>query len=161
MNAVNGTLPSSYDYRLVALSVLIAILASYTALDLAGRVTAAHGWVRRTWLTGGAIAMGLGIWSMHYIGMLAFSLPVPARYFPPTVVMSLLAAIFASAVALYVASRQKMDSLSAAIGSIIMGSGIAGMHYIGVAAMRLSAECTYDIRLVSFGSARDCDFGRE
>ncbi|HZW95093.1 MAG TPA: MHYT domain-containing protein [Candidatus Eremiobacteraceae bacterium] len=149
MNPVNGTLPGSYDYRLVALSVLIAILASYTALDLAGRVKAARGWARLTWLTGGAIAMGLGIWSMHYIGMLAFSLPVPVRYFLPTVVMSLLAAIFASAVALYVASRQKMGPLPAAIGSIIMGSGIAGMHYIGMAAMRLSAECMYDIRLVS------------
>ena len=149
MNPVNGTLPGSYDYGLVALSVLIAILASYTALDLAGRVTAARGWARLTWLTGGAIAMGLGIWSMHYIGMLAFSLPVPVRYFLPTVVMSLLAAIFASAVALYVASRQTMGPLPAAIGSIIMGSGIAGMHYIGMAAMRLSGECIYDMRLVS------------
>jgi len=149
MNPVNGTLSGSYDYGLVALSVLIAILASYTALDLAGRVTAARGWARLTWLTGGAIAMGLGIWSMHYIGMLAFSLPVPVRYFLPTVVMSLLAAIFASAVALYVASRQTMGPLPAAIGSIIMGSGIAGMHYIGMAAMRLSGECMYDMRLVS------------
>lgn len=149
MNSVNGTLPGSYDYRLVVLSVLIAILASYTALDLAGRVTAARGWTRLTWLTGGAIAMGLGIWSMHYIGMLAFSLPIPVRYFLPTVAMSLLAAIFASAVALYVVSRQKMGPLPAAIGSIIMGSGIAGMHYIGMAAMRLAAECMYDIRLVS------------
>ena len=149
MNPVDGTLPGSYDYRLVALSVLIAIFASYTALDLAGRVTAARGWARLAWLTGGATAMGLGIWSMHYIGMLAFSLPVPVRYFLPTVVMSLLAAIFASAVALYVVSRQKMGPLPAALGSIIMGSGIAGMHYIGMAAMRLSAECMYDIRLVS------------
>jgi len=149
MNPVNGTLPGSYNYGLVALSVLIAILASYTALDLAGRVTAARGWARLTWLTGGAIAMGLGICSMHYIGMLAFSLPVPVRYFLPTVVMSLLAAIFASAVALYVASRQTMGPLPAAIGSIIMGSGIAGMHYIGMAAMRLSGECIYDMRLVS------------
>src|SRR5690349_17901425 len=113
MNPVNGTLPGSYDYGLVALSVLIAILASYTALDLAGRVTAARGWARLTWLTGGAIAMGLGIWSMHYIGMLAFNLPVPVRYFLPTVVMSLIAAIFASAVALYVASRQTMGPLPA------------------------------------------------
>ena len=66
-----------YDYRLVALSVVIAIFASYAALDLAGRVTAARGGVRAAWLMGGAAAMGLGIWSMHYIGMLAFSLPVP------------------------------------------------------------------------------------
>ena len=98
----------SYNYALVALSVLIAIFASYTALDLAGRVTAARGGTRLAWLLGGAVAMGLGIWSMHYIGMLAFILPVPVAYHWPTVVMSLLAAIFASAVALYVVSRQKM-----------------------------------------------------
>ena len=70
------TLLGSYDYRLVVLSVLIAILASYTALDLAGRVTASWGWPRLAWLISGATSMGIGIWSMHYIGMLAFGLPV-------------------------------------------------------------------------------------
>ena len=71
------------------LSVVIAICASYAALDLAGRVTAARGTVRAVWLGGGASAMGLGIWSMHYIGMLAFSLPVPVPYDWPTVLASL------------------------------------------------------------------------
>src|SRR5438128_9407866 len=91
---------SSYDYRLVTLSVVIAILASYAALDLAGRTTAASGRVRLAWLVGGATAMGVGIWSMHYIGMLAFTLPVLVLYDWPTVLLSLLAAIFAAAVAL-------------------------------------------------------------
>src|SRR6266480_2019744 len=99
----------SYDYRLVILSVLIAICAAYAALDLAGRTTAARGRVRLTWLAGGAIAMGLGIWSMHYIGMLAFTLPIPVLYDWPTVLLSLLAAIFAAAVALFVVSRTKME----------------------------------------------------
>src|ERR1700735_315240 len=67
-----GVLSGSYDYRLVALSVLIAILASYAALDLGGRVTASRGRVQFTWLMGGSFAMGMGIWSMHYIGMLAY-----------------------------------------------------------------------------------------
>jgi NO-binding membrane sensor protein with MHYT domain len=71
-----AALAGTYDYRLVALSVLIAVLASYAALDLAGRVTAARGRRRFIWLVGGATAMGMGIWSMHYIGMLAYSLPV-------------------------------------------------------------------------------------
>ncbi len=75
MAAVN--LIGSYNYALVALSVLIAIFASYAALNLAGRVTAAGGWARVVWLLGGASAMGTGIWSMHYIGMLAFILPIP------------------------------------------------------------------------------------
>ena len=74
------TLLGSYDYRLVVLSVLIAILASYTALDLAGRVTASWGWPRLAWLISGATSMGAGIWSMHYIGMLAFGLPVQIQY---------------------------------------------------------------------------------
>jgi PAS domain S-box-containing protein len=149
MTPANVAMASSYDYRLVALSVLIAICASYAALDLAGRVTAAQGWARSAWLGGGATAMGLGIWSMHYIGMLAFSLPIPVRYDWPTVLASLLAAIFASAVALYVVSREKMDTLQAVIGSVIMGAGIAAMHYIGMAAMRLAAECRWDPALVT------------
>src|SRR5579859_1105645 len=130
-----------YDTRLVALSVFIAVVASYAALDLAGRVTSARGWVRYLWLSGGATAMGTGIWSMHYIGMLAFRLPVPVQYDWPTVLVSLLAAIFASLVALFVVSRQKMGPLQALVGCVIMGSGIAAMHYIGMAAMRLPAMC--------------------
>src|SRR6202140_533828 len=111
----------SYDYRLVPLSVLIAVLASYAALELTARTTAARGRLRLAWLVGGAIAMGQGIWSMHYIGMLAFNLPVPVLYDWPTVLLSLLAAIFASAVALYVVSRRKMGSAQAWGGSVLMG----------------------------------------
>ena len=139
---------SSYDYRLVTLSVVIAVCAAYAALDLAGRTTASRGRVRLVWLTGGAAAMGLGIWSMHYIGMLAFLLPVPVFYDWPTVLVSLLAAIFASGVALFVVSRSRMDWGHALAGSAIMGSGIATMHYIGMAAMRLPAMCHYDSLLV-------------
>ena len=82
-------LVGSYDYLLVALSVLIAILASYAALDFAGRVTSAQGRARLMLLNGGAMAMGFGIWSMHYVGMLAFNLPVPVLYHYPTVILSL------------------------------------------------------------------------
>ena len=99
MAAVN--LIGSYNYALVALSVLIAMFASYAALDLAGRVTAAGGWTRAVWLLGGAGAMGTGIWSMHYIGMLAFILPIPVAYHWPTVLLSLFAAILASVVRVF------------------------------------------------------------
>ncbi len=138
-----------YDYQLVALSVFIAILASYAALDLAGRVTSAQGAARLAWLSGGATAMGIGIWSMHYIGMLAFRLPVPVLYHWPTVLLSLLAAVSASAVALLVVSRQRMGSLAVFLGSISMGGGIAAMHYTGMAAMRLPAMCSYSSGLVT------------
>jgi NO-binding membrane sensor protein with MHYT domain/signal transduction histidine kinase len=138
----------SYNYALVALSVLIAMFASYAALYLAGRVTAANGWNRAVWLLGGACAMGTGIWSMHYIGMLAFILPIPVAYDWPTVLLSLFAAILASVVALGVVSRQKMGWFRALAGSVLMGAGIASMHYIGMAAMRLPAICRFNSFLV-------------
>ena len=138
----------SYNYALVALSVFIAMFASYAALDLASRVTAAGGWTRALWVLGGASAMGTGIWSMHYIGMLAFVLPIPVAYHWPTVLLSLLAAILASTIALYVVSRQKMSASRAIAGSLLMGAGIAGMHYIGMAAMRLPAICQFNSFLV-------------
>ena len=146
---VGASLTGTYDLRLVELSVVIAMCASYAALDLAGRVTAAKSFARTVWLMGGATAMGLGIWSMHYIGMLAFKLPVPVEYDWPTVVLSLIAAIMASSVALFVVSRKKMGMWRAAGGSIPMGAGIAAMHYSGMEAMRLTAMCHYDAKLVA------------
>src|ERR1043165_4732725 len=116
-------LVGTYDGVLVALSVVIAIMAAYAALDLARRVTLARGRARLLWLAGGATAMGCGIWSMHYAGMLAFQLPIPVRYDWPTVLLSLVAAIAASAVALVVVSRPRMGVKQALLGSVLMGGG--------------------------------------
>jgi PAS domain S-box-containing protein len=149
MISANAPLTGSYDYSEVARSVFIAIAASYAALDLAGRVTAASGRARAAWLTGGASAMGIGIWAMHVKGMLAFHLPVPVEYHWPTFLASLLVAILASAVALYVASRQKMGWVQASTGSVIMAGGIASMHYMGMAAMRLPAIARFSLLLVT------------
>jgi PAS domain S-box-containing protein len=143
-----AVLAGAYDFRLVALSVLIAIIASYAALDLGGRVTASRGWPRAIWLAGGASAMGMGIWSMHYIGMLAYDLPVEVLYDWPTVLWSLLAAVFASAIALIVVSQREMGVVPISIGGLLMGLGIAAMHYIGMDAMRLPAMCSYSRPLV-------------
>lgn len=153
MSSSAAVLSGSYDYLLVALSVIIAILAAYAALDFAVRITAARGSTRLLRLAGGAISMGVGIWSMHYVGMLAFRLPVPVRYDWPTVLLSLLAAIVASAVALFVVSRERMGPLRAVLGSIVMGSGIATMHYVGMEAMRLPAMCVYSLGLVALSVA--------
>src|SRR6202045_3020158 len=150
MISANAAMTGSYDYSEVARSILIAIAASYAALDLAGRVTAARGRIRLAWLGCGAAAMGIGIWAMHFQGMLAFRLPVPVEYQWPTVLVSLLVAILASAVALYVTSRHHMGRVEALTGSLIMGSGIAGMHYIGMAAMRLPATTLFSPLLVTF-----------
>jgi two-component system, sensor histidine kinase and response regulator len=132
-------LDATYDYRMVALSVLIAIFASYVALDLAGLVTTARNKTRMAWLSGGALAMGTGIWSMHYTGMLAYRLDVAVYYHVPTVILSLVAAIGASFVALFVVSRERFTALNLIAGSLLMGAGIALMHYTGMAAMRLPA----------------------
>src|SRR5215813_3315495 len=146
---VNGsTLTATYDVRLVALSVVIAIVASYAALDLAGRVTAARNNARIAWLIGGAVAMGTGIWSMHYTGMLAYHLPVAVYYHIPTVILSLVAAIGASFVALLVVSRPHVSLGHVAVGSLLMAIGISGMHYTGMASMRLSAMHQWDSTFV-------------
>ena len=139
----SSIIPVSYDSRLVTLSIVIAIFASYVALDFVGRVSASRGSARLAWLLGGATAMGTGIWSMHYTGMLAFRLPMRVYYHVPTVVLSLLAAIFASFVALYIVGRPRMTALHVIGGSLLMGTGIATMHYTGMAAMRLPAMHHY------------------
>jgi NO-binding membrane sensor protein with MHYT domain len=149
MDMHGAVLVGYYDYRLVAVSVLIAVFAAYAALDLAGRVTAARGVARFAWLSGGALALGLGIWSMHYMGMEALQLPVPVQYDWPTVLLSMVAAVSASAVVLFVVSRKAMGMSQAIAGSMLMGSGIAAMHYIGMEAMRLPAMCMYSPGLVA------------
>ena len=149
MISANAVMIGSYDYGEVARSIVIAVAASYAALDLAGRVTIARGRVRAAWLTGGAIAMGIGIWAMHFKGMLAFRLPVSIEYQWPTVLASLSVAILSSAVALYSTSRQRMGLVDALTGSLVMGGGIAGMHYVGMAAMRLPAIIRFSPLLVT------------
>ncbi|WP_263411220.1 response regulator [Terriglobus tenax] len=138
-----------YDLSLVVVSVFIAILAAGAALDLSGRVSSSRGAVRQVWLSGGAFAMGTGIWAMHYVGMLAFSLPFTVLYDWPTVAVSWLAAVLASSIALFVISREKLGPVQVGIGSILMGCGIASMHYIGMEAMRMPAMCKYDLRMVA------------
>jgi two-component system, sensor histidine kinase and response regulator len=148
MPPITNHLAGTHDYRLVALCVIIAVMASYGALDLAGRIAITHGGTRRVWLLGGATAMGAGIWSMHYVSMLAFPLPVPVLYDWPTVLLSLISAIVASTVALYLVSQPRLTPSLALLGSVFMGGAIAAMHYIGMVAMRLPAMCHYDGSIV-------------
>jgi NO-binding membrane sensor protein with MHYT domain len=133
-----------YDLKLVALSVVVAALASYTALDLAGRVSATDGRNSIKWLLGGAFSMGTGIWSMHFIGMLAFRLPVPVAYDIPINILSWLLAIGVSGVALFVVRRPTMTGSNLTTGAALMGVGICSMHYTGMAAMRMSPPIQYD-----------------
>jgi len=137
-------LVSSYNPLLVLLSLLVAILASYTALDMAGRVVTAQGRAAFWWLAGGASAMGLGIWSMHFVGMLAFSLPIPLGYDVSITLGSLAIAIAASAFALWLVSRSELPWPRLAGGALLMGAAVAGMHYTGMAALRMLPGIDYD-----------------
>ena len=144
----------SYNYWMVALSLFIATCASYAALDLAGRTAAAQTpKTRNAWLIGGALCMGMGIWSMHYVGMLAFNLPVAVLYHVPTVLLSLGAAVAASGVALYIVSRARWEWIASVAGAIVMGAGIASMHYIGMDAMRLPAMMEWNYTIVALSVA--------
>jgi PAS domain S-box-containing protein len=147
--ADGAAIAGSYNPVMVVLSALVAVLASYAALDLAERVAAARSAARWAWLTGGAIAMGTGIWSMHFTAMLAFRLPVPVAYHRPTVWLSLLEAILASAIALFVVNREKLGWLAALAGSVFQGAGIAALHYTAMASMRLPAMCRYSTPIVA------------
>jgi two-component system sensor histidine kinase/response regulator len=144
-----STIVASYDFRLVALSVLIAICASYTALDLAGRVAATRNKTRWAWIFGGAVAMGTGIWSMHYTGMLAYRMSIPVYYHIPTVILSLVAAIVASFIVLFILSRPRLNWFHFTAGSLLMGAAISTMHYTGMAAMRMPAMHHWDSAVVA------------
>lgn len=141
---MNGT----HEAPLVALSILIAICASYTALTLAGRVAVARGRTRLAWLLGGSVAMGSGIWSMHFVAMLAFHLPVAISYDVPLVTLSFLAAVAASAFALFVASRANVGTGRLLAAGLCLGLAVVAMHYTGMAAVRVPALLSYDPVLV-------------
>jgi diguanylate cyclase (GGDEF)-like protein len=137
-------LSGSYSYWLVVVSIIVAVLASYTALDLATRITASRGRSARLWLLGGAFSMGTGIWSMHFIGMLAFSLPIPMGYDVPVTLLSMLIAVVVSGFALYTVSREHLGWRNLGVGAVLMGIGIASMHYTGMAAMQTSPPIQYE-----------------
>lgn len=119
------------------------MLASYTALDMAGRVAQTQGHAARWWLLGGSVAMGIGVWSMHFLGMLAFSLPVPMGYDPFITLLSLLIAIASSAFALWMVCQQQLSWLRLSVGALLMGAGVCTMHYVGMAAMHMEPGIRY------------------
>ena len=135
---------ASYSPALVLISLCVAILASYTALDLSGRIATANGRAAYLWIGGGALAMGFGVWSMHFIGMLALSLPIELGYDLGLTVWSLLVAILSSGFALWLVSQPRLPALQLLYGALIMGAGISAMHYSGMAALRMQPGIDYD-----------------
>jgi signal transduction histidine kinase/NO-binding membrane sensor protein with MHYT domain len=153
ISPLSSPLPSSYNLLLVALSIAIAMLAAYAALDAAGRISATLGRSQLGWGISGALAMGIGIWAMHFLGMLAFRLPVAVHYDFLIVLASVAPAIVASGVALWLVSRGVLERWTWIGGSLFMGSGIATMHYLGMAAMEMDAAMAYQWPLVALSVA--------
>lgn len=160
-----------YIPSLVFLSVAVAIFASYVALNLSYSVTQTKGKTQAAWLFGGSLAMGIGIWSMHFVGMLACEMPgMEMAYDVPLMILSVFVAVVASALALYIISRPVVTLVSVVSGGIAMAGAIAGMHYIGMYSMRMSARIEWNVYLVllsiaialvaSFGALGTCYYMR-
>lgn len=137
-----------YDYGLVALSFILAVIASFSALGLASRIPHISKDRALLWLSGGAVAMGLGIWSMHFVGMLALHLPIPLAYDLNITLASVAIAIVASGIALYLVRNGIRSRQGLYASASLMGLGIAGMHYTGMAAMKMSPAIEYSPSMV-------------
>ena len=134
----------SYSLALVVLSVVVATLGGYVAVEIAQRARASGIRHRILWTCLGALAMGLGIWSMHFVGMLALTLPVPIWYDALFTFGSVVAAVIGCAIAFTIFNRLIVGSWLLALASVLMGAAIAGMHYLGMAGMRMGANTIYD-----------------
>ncbi|MCP5144627.1 MAG: PAS domain S-box protein [Gammaproteobacteria bacterium] len=144
-----ASMSGSYDLHLVALSYVIAVLSSYAGLALARRVFSTTGAAARVWLLAGAVAMGLGIWIMHFVGMIAYHMPVSPSYDVMLTTLSLVIGIGAAALAIHTASRTQISQLRFLASGVAFGLGISAMHYVGMAAMQVDAVVTYDMATVS------------
>jgi len=135
----------THDMSLVILSILIAMFASFTALSLATRMRASTGWMRHMWVTAAAIALGGGIWSMHFVAMLAFTMPgMVMRYDLALTLLSLALALGFTWAGFWMLSRSAMAPLRVAVAGLLISAGVLGMHYLGMAAMHMAATLRYD-----------------
>lgn len=139
----------SYDAFFVVLSIIVAILASFAALDLAGRVHSDAGPMGLGWVVSGGAVLGLAMWSMHFIGMRAVHLSVPISYNVPLMMLSAVVAIIMSLLALMVFNRPELGVGTVAPGGLVMGGAIAGMHYIAMASMHVEASLRYTTSIVA------------
>jgi len=149
----------SYNLGLVCLSFVIAVVASYTALDLALRIGESYGITKKIWIGGCAFSMGGGIWSMHFTAMLAYQLPFEVSYDIWITLLSIIISIIASGIGLFLASAKPILISKIAMGGMIMGIGVTSMHYTGMAAtifvphgdVLSDLQVTSDMRLLAFG----------
>ncbi|MDU6432111.1 MAG: EAL domain-containing protein [Pantoea sp.] len=155
-------LVTSYDSFTVIVSILVAMLASFTALDMAGRVATSTGKVALIWLFGGGFAMGVGIWAMHFIGMLSMTMEMVMSYDASLTGISMAIAVIASIFALWLVCQGELPIKKLLGGALVLGSGVVAMHYTGMAALMLSPGISWNwnwialsvvIALVASGAA--------
>jgi NO-binding membrane sensor protein with MHYT domain len=137
-------LPSGQNPIFIALSIVIAILASYAALEILERVKTLSGAERRNWLLGGAGIFGFGVWSMHFIGMIGYMLPVNVQYNYPVVMLSILPIVLAAYFVLDLLARPTVSMAQILLGGVLLGLGVGGMHYGGMFAMQMNATLSFD-----------------
>jgi PAS domain S-box-containing protein len=148
----HDALASHYNYVLVMVSFLVASLSSYTFLQFAGRIVELRQSVMRyAWLAAGAVIMGFGIWAMHFVGMMAYILPIPIAYDIIPTFLSVIPAVLAAAIALHVVARPAVSMRRLLIGGTLMGAGIGLMHYGGMTAISVNASVRYNPTL--FGTS--------
>src|SRR5438105_1929230 len=139
----------TYSISLVVLSIVVAAVGAYAAVEIAQRVRATEGRRRERWVYSGAITLGLAIWSMQFVGMLALRLPVSIWYDPLFIVASAIAAVVGCAIAFFIFTRATVGFALLLLASVFMGSAIAGMHYTAMTGIRMGGDIIYDTRLVA------------
>ena len=133
---------------LVSLSIVVAVFASYASLLVSQHVsTTTEATSRWIWIAVGGLCLGIGIWAMHFVGMLAFSLPCSSSYDATLTLLSTIPSILASTLAIKIISRPVLLYAGLVMGGLLIGVGIGAMHYSGMAAMRLNGVIRYDIKL--------------
>lgn len=137
-------LVSQYNQILVVISFIVAILAAYTALNMAARVAGSQGVAARVWLAGGGVSMGIGVWAMHFIGMLAMDLSMSMSYNAALTVLSMVISISSSMFALWLVSGEQLRLRRLLPGAVVMGTGIVAMHYTGMAALEVTPGIVWD-----------------
>lgn len=143
-------MPIYWDTTLVMLSVLVAMLGSYTALTHVRRMRQTTGWTATVWMLAGGSTLGVAIWSMHFIGMLAFHLPIPVGYDPGLTALSLLPAVIAALFGFRLLRRDQPERWRQWLSALLMGIGISAMHYLGMAALRMSPPIAYDPWIIAW-----------
>jgi len=139
----------SYSFVLVILSIVVALIGAYVAVEIVQRAHASEGRRRIAWTVGGALVLGLGIWSMHFVGMLALNVPMLVWYDALALFASIVAAVGGCAIAFIIFNRARVGWPLLAVASVFVGAAIAGMHYTGMAGMRMSGQIIYDPLLVA------------